>query len=169
MFKWSEKIFLKINSRLGKNKLLDNFFYFSANFLIYILIFVFLFLVCFYRTDFCLLVLSSFCLGLLLSYLTAIICKWQRPIIKYPKIKMLFQPFQTWKTFPSDHSLISFLLVFWMIILNFSVFYVIMFLILALLIASARVYAGVHYPRDIIGGFVYALIISLFYKFIFYA
>jgi len=39
--------------------------------------------------------------------------------------------------------------------LGFSIFV----LLLATIIAFSRVYVGVHYPRDIVGGFVLALVL----------
>ncbi|PIR67038.1 MAG: phosphatase PAP2 family protein [Parcubacteria group bacterium CG10_big_fil_rev_8_21_14_0_10_36_14] len=61
-------------------------------------------------------------------------------------------------SFPSGHTLVAF-------VLAFSVFWLdkkwgIVFILSALFIAFARIFVGVHYPTDILGGMVIAFALS---------
>ena len=83
----------------------------------------------------------------------AVLVKRPRPIKELPQIQMLIEPMSLWKTFPSDHAALSLLMAF------VSLYFVegaavvpALFLLGAILVAIARVYVGVHYPRDILGG-----------------
>ncbi|MDO7905215.1 undecaprenyl-diphosphatase [Paenibacillus sp. JX-17] len=66
-------------------------------------------------------------------------------------------------SFPSKHAAFAFTLAFLSFAINRPVGRVM--LILAVLIGLSRVYVGVHYPADILGGAVFAVILSslLFY------
>ncbi len=162
---WSKKLFLKINNQLGKRVWLDKLMSFFARPLIYILFFC---IICWGAivldpNDFKFLlklIITTLCFAILFSWLTAVIVRFHRPMVELPGIKFLVKPYQTWKTFPSDHTLISFSLVLVAIDVGAGWILGIIFLLIATLIAFSRVYVGVHYPRDILAGIIYAIIFS---------
>lgn len=163
---WSHKLFLHINQFVGKNKGLDNFMIFCAKWLIY-LIGLFLFLWIIFTTK------SELIFGRVLFIIVVILCSYgvslliagimkkSRPQVEIPTIKQLIHTIGLWKSFPSDHTNISFLMVFVAIILGLSVYLYIPLLICAGFVALSRVYCGVHYPRDILGGIILAVLFTV--------
>lgn len=165
---WSYKLFFIINAELGKRKWLDEVMLFCAHVLIYIIVLLSLswavavlfevgpnlFL------EFIKLLLTTITFTIITSWLVALIWQKARPVRELPNIMQLFEPYQTWKAFPSDHTLISFVVaeVTWLV--GAPAWFGISLLLLALLVGFSRVYAGVHYPRDIVGGIVLATIFS---------
>ncbi|MBT3538574.1 phosphatase PAP2 family protein [Candidatus Parcubacteria bacterium] len=166
---WSHKLFLKINSNIGKSRFFDALMYFCAIFLIYILGLTVLGWGAFVLFDkspdqFALLIkllFTAHLFGFGISYVVAILWKHPRPIARFPDIKRMFKAVDTWKSFPSDHTMISYLLTFVAIMVGIPLWFGIVLVILSFIIGSARVYCGVHYPRDILGGVVWAGIIAL--------
>ncbi|MBI5728744.1 MAG: phosphatase PAP2 family protein [Candidatus Magasanikbacteria bacterium] len=77
-----------------------------------------------------------------------------RPHITYPESRLLFTPMQKWKSFPSDHAMAAWLMVFLANLARLPG--AIALFPLALWVSWGRVYAGVHYPGDILGGLVMA-------------
>lgn len=166
---WSQKLFFKINKQLGKRAWLDRLMYLSANLLIYVLAFFVVswgvFVLGGINPDkFELMVkilLTTFVFSFVISYGIALVWKHPRPIVEFPETKMLLHPIETWKSFPSDHTAMSFLLAGSVVLMGAGIGFSIFVLVLATVIAFARVYVGVHYPRDIIGGFVLACVLLL--------
>jgi len=158
---WSHKLFLKINEHIGKRPLLDAIMSFCGNRLIWILFFsfaLFFFLGIFENTigfDHIKITILSFCIAYAISYTLALIFPHQRPIKELPQIKSLFTTLSTWKSFPSDHT-IAVVLFFLLSSAFFASPVEWFFLVGGILVASGRVYGGVHYPRDILGGVVVA-------------
>lgn len=176
---WSHKLFLKINAQVGKRPWLDTLMIFCAKWLIFVMAIVWwLSLVAvdwskgsdyygprLWELDVVYLGIEIVA-ALILSYIIGFLWKHQRPIIELPEIKELFRPLTTWKSFPSDHTLIAFLIALNGIEIGitasgYSLRWGIALFISAVFVATGRVYAGVHYPRDIVGGFVVALLIFL--------
>ncbi len=165
---WSHKLFLKINKQVGCRPWLDRLMFFCAQWLIYVLVVVVLLWGFFILPDMSSSLLYQF-VGLLLtaiifaeigSYITALLWRHPRPIIELPDIKLLLPTVQTWKSFPSDHTIISFTIA--LVVggfVGFNLFFIFLFLS-ASLVAVARIYVGVHYPRDILGGIVFAVVFS---------
>jgi undecaprenyl-diphosphatase len=167
---WSHKLFFKINSLIGRSRLLDSFSYFCAHVLIYILgaavliwgVFV---LAAVDQSAFIMMIkllLITIATGILISYTIAIFWKHPRPIIEFPEIKKLLSTSETWKSFPSDHTMISFIFAFVVCSVGAPIVLCIVFLVLALMVAVGRVFVGVHYPRDIVGGLILASIVVYF-------
>ncbi|MBP7927761.1 phosphatase PAP2 family protein [Patescibacteria group bacterium] len=155
------KIFLKINSLVGKSKLLDSFGRAGAEWVIIAMIawyigatfvdrmpdktkvfwsLVFLF--------------GAWCVGWLINLGLAVSVREPRPYVSYPYIKFLFKPLMSWKSFPSDHSFSAFLVFFMACIFNLPGAWALG--VMAVWVVWGRVYAGVHYPLDILGGAVVA-------------
>lgn len=73
-----------------------------------------------------------------------------RPFVLFPQVQSLFP--EIGSAFPSFHATVFSALAFSLFFLHKKVGYVFMFF--ALLIGLARIIAGVHFPIDILGGFV---------------
>jgi len=167
---WSKRLFFSINTTVGKDKTRDKVMVFFGHYLI--------FLTCFFVA----LWLGNFLLqgniaqfwystvflafagisGVGLNWIIGFLFPHPRPIIDFPeKVKQLITPLGTWKTFPSDHATVSFVMAFSLFFLPASVWVVVSFFLLALGISFGRVYVGVHYPKDILGGMVVALLASI--------
>lgn len=151
------KILLKINSLSGRSKLLDSFGRAGAEWVIVAMLgwyagaglidrmpdkqrvlwpLVFL--------------LGVWCTGWLINLGLAFSVREQRPYISYPQLKTLFRPFMSWKSFPSDHSMTAFLIFFMACIFSLPGAWALG--LMAIWVVWGRVYAGVHYPLDILGG-----------------
>jgi len=169
---WSHKLFFLINAQIGKRSWLDKLMYFCASWLIYVLGAVILvwgtfFLGSYNPSTFILffkLLLTSIICGIGLCYVFAVLWRHPRPIREFPQTKLLLHTIETWKTFPSDHTTISFIFAFITIIVGVPVLFGILLVLLASLVAVGRIYVGVHYPRDIAGGIVVAFVFALLAK-----
>lgn len=85
-----------------------------------------------------------------------------RSFVQYHEIKPLFNPSQKY-SFPSSHATTFSALGLSMYFYNKKIG--IFLLISALLIGLARVIAGVHFPIDILGGFLLGFIISYIFNY----
>ena len=150
-------LFQKINQFAGQWKWSDWFGIFSAQYLIWLMlagvIFYFLF---FIKSEWCKkikcflkLILAS---GLVyvINWLIGLIYFRPRPFVSHPDIFQLIQKSPLDKSFPSDHTALAFVLAFSVFCYNKKRGTI--FLIIAALIGLARVFAGVHYPLDVLAG-----------------
>ena len=176
---WSHKLFLRINKMLGTRPLLDKIMYFFGQWLIVALalataIFAFTFLSKEQYVIYFILAAITFLLAYGISYTIAFFFKHPRPVREFPNVKELIIPLKTWKSFPSDHTIAATLFTIFSWYATYSVPIFITMWIAALCVMAGRVYCGVHYPRDIIGGIVVALfstalVVFGFFIFIFFA
>jgi undecaprenyl-diphosphatase len=173
---WSHKLFFKINAQVGKKKWLDMCMIFCAKWLIWVLFLAFVFFVdwgrLFYNRWAIAIVLIVWGMvvacSFAVSYLTAIIWKHPRPVREFPETKTLIKTMGTWKSFPSDHTMGATLLSLGVLFLSGSVWLLGIFWVVTLFIAMSRIYVGVHYPRDIIGGLIIPILCYIvFTRFIF--
>jgi len=95
-------------------------------------------------------------LGVAINWAIGFFAKKRRPIVEFPETVQLAKTFSTWKSFPSDHTTIAFLLAGPAVYLGGLIG--VIFGTMAVLVAVGRVYVGVHYPRDILGGIVTAFL-----------
>lgn len=95
----------------------------------------------------------------MISIALGIIVREPRPQVSEPLSRQLFQPLMDWKSFPSDHAMSAFLIFFMAIIFNLPGAWAL--LVLALWVAFGRVYSGVHYPIDIVGGISVAAVVAV--------
>lgn len=154
----NSKLFLKINSPVGKSKLLDNFGRAGAEWM-------FIGMVGWYFTSALVnglpdkskafLPLGFLCgawlVGWLINLGLALAVREPRPFITYPQIKTLFRPLMSWRSFPSDHSMAVFTIVFNAYLFHLPSAWALV--PMALWVVWGRMFAGVHYPLDILGGF----------------
>lgn len=162
---WSQKLFFKINSYLGKNKWRDYFFLYTAHILIYLLglavvVWGYWFLDSANFKLFIKLLLTACFFGFIDNWLIALIWQHPRPKIQFPEAKVLFKAFENFKAFPSDHTTISFIFVFITLFFHPVLWFGLLIFLVGCLIGISRVYCGVHYPRDIVGGIIFALAYS---------
>jgi len=104
--------------------------------------------------------------SVVLATLTALVLKHSihtlRPFLSLPNVHALFS--ETGYAFPSGHATAFSALAFSIFFINKKVGYAFMFF--ALLIGLARITAGVHFPVDILGGFILGGGMAYFVKFI---
>lgn len=160
---WSKKLFLRINKTLGTYPMLDKIMYFCGQWLIFILAATLgiLSLIFLPKEQYIFFLIGAgviFLLAYGISYTIAILFKHPRPIRELPNVKELIIPLETWKSFPSDHTIAVTLLTVFSWYVTYSLPIVVCIAIGALLVMAGRVYCGVHYPRDIIGGIIVALL-----------
>ena len=112
------------------------------------------------------LVFFSGVLAWCLSQVLKIIIHIPRPFIAFSNVVPLVR--ETSYSFPSGHATFFMALAFALYFSHKKVGYI--FIFLALLIGLARIIAGVHFPLDILGGFVLgiltAYLVKFFYKII---
>ncbi len=158
--------FLKVNGLVGKNKWLDAFGRAGAEWVIIAMV---LWLVASSvvvnqpserAIIWPIIILgSSWSLGWIINLLIGMAVKEPRPHLKHPESNLLFRPLMSWKSFPSDHAMAAFLILF--TALNFNLPLAWSLLPLALWVGWGRVYSGVHYPLDIVGGAAVAGLVTL--------
>lgn len=170
----STRIFLWFNNKLGKNKKRDKIITFFAFNLIYILavsIFLYSFFA-FFKVDFfgfsrfIIFLIVTFSFSMIASYLTGWIFPNPRPSKTIPGVKEAYKPFTSWKSFPSDHTIGSFILAESLIYIGAPLLVWLSALVVALCVGIFRVAGGLHYPRDIVGGIIYASVACLLYFFV---
>ncbi len=170
MFLWSKELFKKINKQIGKRVWLDTLMIFCAKPLIYIMFLITLLWINFVLYNpltnvasvFLVLLITAGTFAIMTSWAVSLLWHHSRPHVELPKSKQLVTTYQNFKSFPSDHTTLSFILVFVPLFMGQNLIYVLIMSFLASLVAVSRVYVGVHYPRDIIGGFFNALVFSMF-------
>jgi undecaprenyl-diphosphatase len=108
-------------------------------------------------------ILLAFFVGVV-AYLVASILKIfihiPRPFDTFPQVHSLFT--ETGYSFPSGHATFFMALAFSLFFYHKKAGCVFMFF--ALLIGTARIIAGVHFPNDILGGFILGILVAFFMK-----
>jgi undecaprenyl-diphosphatase len=90
------------------------------------------------------------------KFIAKIIFHVLRPFVVFPQVHSLFP--ETGFAFPSGHSAVAMALACALFYTNKKIGYVFMFF--ALLIGVSRVVSGVHFPVDILAGFIEGFIIA---------
>ena len=98
----------------------------------------------------------------LFSKILKILIHENRPFVEFSNVQALFS--ETGFAFPSTHAIFFMTLAFSIFILHKKAGYV--FILFALLIGLARIMAGVHFPFDILGGFVLGAGISYMFAYL---
>ena len=158
----NEAIFYFFYNFAHKSDLGDQFAVFTALYLPFLVAFLALAYLLFYRKslrDFLFVFLTAG-VAVVISKILKIIIQTPRPQFALENVASLFE--KTSYAFPSDHA------TFFMA-LAAAMFFVsrkagLVFVALALLIGMARVVAGVHFPIDILGGFILGAVVAYFAK-----
>lgn len=160
------KIFLKINTLVGKSKLLDSFGRAGAEWVIIAMMgwyvgAAWVAIMPNARLLFwCLAFLAvAWCVAWLIDLGLAFTVREPRPYVSLPLAKVLFKPFMSWKSFPSDHAMSAALIFFMAHVFGLPGVGALGFM--ALWVGWGRVYAGVHYPLDILGGTAVAGLVAV--------
>jgi undecaprenyl-diphosphatase len=163
---WSEKLFLRINSVLGKNRWLDAFGRAGAEWVIFAMIgwYITINLIINYgNTRVIFIAIGSLFAYIALSWLISLgiglVVGETRPHMRIPESHALFWPMSNWKSFPSDHATMALSVFYCALLFDFPTAWSL--LPLALWVGWGRVYSGVHYPHDILGGFGLSSILFL--------
>jgi len=98
--------------------------------------------------------------GYVVSFLLKFLFHTPRPFVLLPQVHSLFQ--ETGYSFPSGHATFFMALAVSIFISHKKAGYVFMFF--AILIGLARIIAGVHFPVDILGGFILGALVAYFVK-----
>jgi len=154
------------NGLAGRFIGLDIFAIFCADFLIFVIPLIILFFYFFYHRNqtvsiFLRIILSAilaYLIGCLLNYSLGMFFVRLRPFVLYPEIYRLNDFFSSPQdySFPSDHTAIAFVMGL-VVFRNWRKFGIIL-LILSSLVGLSRIFVGVHYPLDILGGVLTALL-----------
>ncbi|MFB6226240.1 MAG: phosphatase PAP2 family protein [Candidatus Paceibacteria bacterium] len=166
---WSEKLFLQINEQIGEREWFDKMMMFCAHNLLFVLVFIaFLWATTVLSESgvdqlkrFFKIILTAGAFSYLFSWAWALLIPKKRPSEKYPEIKQLLNPLSTWKTFPSDHTIAAFVVTLSVVLMGAPIWFGAFLTLLALLVGAGRVYVGVHYPKDILGGILVACVFVL--------
>ena len=154
----NETLFLYINSFAGNNHILDLFFIISAKAMPYIFIGieVWLYFIAKRKTE-AIFAFYSVVIGLFISQIIGIFYFHNRPFMDNLGVQLIHH--QAENSFPSDHTTFLFAIAFSYLFFKLKKLAVIS-LILAFLGGIARVYVGVHYPFDIMGGIFVGFVAS---------
>jgi len=146
----NETLFLYINSFAGNIHLLDLFFIISAKAMPYIFIGieVWLYFVAKRKTE-AIFAFYGVLVGLFINQIIGILYFHNRPFMDNIGIQLIKHSAEN--SFPSDHTTFLFAIAFSYLFFKVKKLAVIG-LILAFLGGVARIYVGVHYPFDIMGG-----------------
>ncbi len=158
-------LFNKINNLVGKNKWLDAFGRAGAEWVIiascgWFIASAFISYSPFWISAFAPLITfaAAWIFAWTLNIALGFIVHEPRPQISEPQTRELFHPLMHWKSFPSDHAMSSFLLFFMALIFGLPGSWAL--LVFAFWVIFGRVFAGVHYPIDVIGGFSVAACVA---------
>lgn len=152
-------IFKNINRLAGKSKILDIFAIFCAKYLFYLMLaFLLLFSFAFHSIGlFFYPLLSGFIAAFILNKIIYVFYKERRPAEFKNTNTLISVPKNP--SFPSRHASFSFGISFYLFL--YSVPLAIAFLVCSCFIGIARVFCGVHWPRDILAG-IFVGLLSVF-------
>lgn len=104
-------------------------------------------------------ILTAVCVSWGLSYVIKHITKLSRPYLRFPEQVTALFPYGGFDSFPSGHATLFMALAVMMMLHHRRVGFV--FLFFAVIISLARIIAGVHFPVDIVMGWIIGGGISL--------
>lgn len=142
----------------NKNPFLDSVMIFGAEYLIYLmwfLIFIFAFKGTIRERKSLIIFLISFPILVLIVKFIHLFFFEQRPYIANQILPLISYKADD-ASFPSRHASSSFAMAF--AFLYYKSKWAPLFLLLAFWVGFARIYVGVHYPLDVLGGFIFGII-----------
>ena len=155
----STDLFLIINSWVGKSSFLDSLMIFSADKLIYVLFMAAAFCVAYlvYKRQWRSISLISIALitSFMIRFVLSKLFISDRPFVDHTITQLL--PHAANQSFPSDHATAAFAVALAILVLTCFKKTGWILLIMASIVGFARVFTGVHYPFDVIGGLATAL------------
>lgn len=156
----NSELFLSIYNLAGKNYLLDGFFIFGANELIFVTFFISLLFILWggpkERKAF-LILLAGLIFAEIFLKITHIFFFEPRPYVTLNLIPLIKHVPDA--AFPSEHTTMMATIAFSYLFTKSK--YTLFFMILMIWVGFSRIFVGVHYPLDILGGILYGLTSSL--------
>jgi len=154
---WNIQVFNLINGLAGKNLYLDLFMIFCAQFLILIVPISLMYFWLRGERRLAIFLLASVILATIISKGIGMLYYHPRPFTMNLTTPLISHSADS--SFPSDHAslMFSFAIPFFFF-KNYK--RGIISLLLSILVGFARIYCGVHFPLDILGSFILALILS---------
>jgi len=145
----NQNIFLLVNSLANQNYFLDMFMIFSAKAMPYIFIVleIYLYFIVKKKNE-AIFAFYSVVVSLGLNFIISLFYFHNRPFMDNLGVMLIQHTPEN--SFPSDHTTFLFAISFSLIFSKIKYSYILLFF--ALLGGMARVYVGVHYPFDIVGG-----------------
>lgn len=169
MLDLNSKVFLSIHNLSGKKKILDYFMIFGAEAIIYIagiIVAIFAFTQKGIFTQAVITIGISIPISLILILLLHVFIKEKRPFLRFRFIPLV--TFYRNLSFPSTHTTVMTIITLSSLIYQTSLSPFLIFCLIYL--ALSRIYIGVHYPVDILGGFatgVFSIALALIFKMFF--
>lgn len=167
---WSHKLFFLANQHIGRSKFFDRAVVFFAKDAIVVMglaVILEFSLIIHSGLGFFYLLMGPFVGPAVLAFAVSWLFGWlyphRRPIVEFPEVKEIVRPLSNWKSLPSDHAIMAALLAYFVVSLGAPLIVIILFFIWAILISVARVFAGVHYPRDIVAGWILATAVAFIF------
>jgi len=160
-------LFEKINGLVNNSKILDFIGIFFADYFQYILgaILIALFIWKKNRLMVISVAISVFLSRLVITEIIKIIFHRSRPYLVLDTAKKLIAENADFKSFPSGHAAIFFAIA--MAVYFYNKKLGIWFFVVAILMGIARIFVGVHWPSDILGGAVIGIVSGVFVRIIY--
>src|SRR3989344_4229250 len=158
----NEAVFYFFYNFAHKSVLVDQAAVFAALYLPFIVVFLAFAYLIFFRRSLREFIFVFFTAGVavVISKILKILIHAPRPPFALERVQSLFE--KTSYAFPSDHATFFMALAVAIFFINKKAGLV--FLALALLIGIARIVVGVHFPIDILGGFILGAVVAYFAK-----
>ena len=148
----NQNLFFWIFSLSNQSYFLDNLMIFGARDLIYVMILFNLFLILKTKNlKLFILTLTSIIIGFILFKIIEFSIFEQRPYITFLLTPLILDP-PINSAFPSRHALVAAFIAFPYLILNLKFKW--LFIFCLVWVSLARVFVGVHYPLDVLGGII---------------
>ena len=172
-------IFFSLYSLAHQSKLFDNFVFFCAEYLIYIGVILAIFFIIYHNWKFLkedniffiirkffkefIMVFVPACFAWVVTDILKNIFASPRPFIKFADIVTPLFTHGGMDSFPSGHATFFGALALSLFFVNKKVGY--LFILFAILIGLARIISGVHFPVDILCGYILGIIIVLIFHY----
>lgn len=167
------RTFFLFNSLMGSSKVFDAIVYVLAEYLILLFPLSFLVLVWYWRNK----SKKTLVLKMVFAALVAAFCVWvvdqllgfvwmrQRPFVHFETVTFYTVNYITSKSFPSDHTAVSFALATSIFLWGFRRMGILA-LIAALVIGLARITLGLHFPSDVLVGCVLGVASAFLWRYL---
>lgn len=153
----NQDLFFKIHNISNQNSFLDGLMIFGADYLIFLCFLVTIYLAVkknVAEKKALLLILLSFGVGFVLVKTIGALIYEPRPYVTYNLTAL--SSFAPNDSFPSDH--ITIMTILASAYSYYKSKYTVFFIVALIIIGFSRIYVGVHYPGDILGGIIFGLV-----------
>ena len=156
----NQEIFLYINSFVGKNYYLDKIGINAGEYLVYMLVALVIYMYfVLHKKNETIFAFISMIIALLINQLVGLVYFHNRPFMD--NVGVTIKTHVADSSFPSDHTTFMFAIIWSLLLFKSTRKIAIICLPFGIIGAFARVFEGVHYPFDIVGGVVVGLVSSI--------